>query len=262
MWRSAKRRGNRFSIFFNKHKTSREEKETRRMWIPNSVPKFLHLEARTSSHWCPPGCLYLINMVNFVPSRQFKLRYSPQNHDRAIWRVSFIDPDCFLSRWRQSWPNFSSPCFLSSRLPPSTRHQPLQWFTSKSSCTGDDSWRKHWRLVATARWRARQCLDSQTRSNARCRRTRIHHLWSTNIRPNGKISTSQPQGSSMKSSACFILGHPQLRHQSRSSVLQSHANLPPLACGEAAQRSHISNGSWCKGFWQGNHKSLRRSYRR
>lgn len=31
-----------------------------------------------------------------------------------------------------------------------------------------------------------------------------------------------------------ILGHSQLRHQSRSSVLQSHANLPSLACGEAA----------------------------
>lgn len=46
-----------------------------------------------SSHWCPPGCLYLINMVNFVSSRQSKLRHFLQNHDRAIWRVSFVDPD-------------------------------------------------------------------------------------------------------------------------------------------------------------------------
>lgn len=61
--------------------------------------------------------------------------------------------------------------------------------------------------------------------------------------------------------ADFFLGHSQLRHKSRSSVLQSHADIPPLACGEAAERSHFSNGSWCESFWQGNHQSIWRSFR-
>lgn len=67
-----------------------------------------------------------------------------------------------------------------------------------------------------------------------------------------------------KSQQCHhpLLGHSQLRHKSRSSVLQSHANIPPLACRKAAERSHISNGSWCESFWQGNHQSIWRSFRR
>lgn len=59
-----------------------------------------------------------------------------------------------------------------------------------------------------------------------------------------------------------ILGHSELCHQSRSSVLQSHANIPPLASGQTTKRSHISNCSWRESFRQGNHQSLRRSYRR
>lgn len=59
-----------------------------------------------------------------------------------------------------------------------------------------------------------------------------------------------------------ILGDSQLRYQPRSSVLQSHAHVPSLEGWKAAERSHISNGSWRESFRQGNHQSIRRSYRR
>lgn len=47
------------------------------------------------------------------------------------------------------------------------------------------------------------------------------------------LSISKRKGLTLATFRLCILGHSQLRHKSRSSVLQSHANIPPLARGEA-----------------------------
>lgn len=59
-----------------------------------------------------------------------------------------------------------------------------------------------------------------------------------------RTSSVEPRISELiATSANAFLGDSQLRYQPRSSVLQSHANIPPLARRKAAERSHISNGS-------------------
>lgn len=54
-----------------------------------------------------------------------------------------------------------------------------------------------------------------------------------------------------------ISGDSELCHQQRSSVQQSHADIPSLAVGQATERSHISDGSRRKGFRQRSYQGLR-----